>query len=168
MSQLRAPAARSERREGGRHGRSGARSAPGAGAPNPAQNSVPPPSEARIRSQLLRTSVLPAVAVALGGAAAVIFTIRSTGASPTAGLWAALTGAAALTVASVTAAALGADRAAKSVLDRCNALRRSSARGQSELRAVVEQLRRGDGPRPARPSSRPWRPATSSTCSPRS
>ncbi|WP_329113620.1 sensor histidine kinase [Streptomyces sp. NBC_01353] len=154
MSQLRAPAARSERREGGRHGRSGARSAPGAGAPNPAQNSVPPPSEARIRSQLLRTSVLPAVAVALGGAAAVIFTIRSTGASPTAGLWAALTGAAALTVASVTAAALGADRAAKSVLDRCNALRRSSARGQSELRAVVEQLRRGDGP-PARPAIQP-------------
>ncbi|MFE5482752.1 ATP-binding protein [Streptomyces sp. NPDC056527] len=154
MSQLRAPAARSERREGGRHGRSGARSAPGAGAPNPAQNSVPPPPEARIRSQLLRTSVLPAVAVALGGAAAVIFTIRSTGAAPTAGLWAALTGAAALTVASVTAAALGADRAAKSVLDRCNALRRSSARGQSELRAVVEQLRRGDGP-PARPATPP-------------
>ncbi|MFD9030090.1 ATP-binding protein [Streptomyces sp. NPDC059567] len=154
MSQLRAPAARSERREGGRHGRSGARSAPGAGAPNPAQNSVPPPPEARIRSQLLRTSVLPAVAVALGGAAAVIFTIRSTGAAPTAGLWAALTGAAALTVASLTAAALGADRAAKSVLDRCNALRRSSARGQSELRAVVEQLRRGDGP-PARPATPP-------------
>ncbi|MEU9859537.1 ATP-binding protein [Streptomyces sp. NPDC047971] len=154
MSQLRAPAARSERREGGRHGRSGARSAPGAGGPRPAQNSAPPPPEARIRSQLLRTSVLPAVAVALGGAAAVIFTIRSTGAGPTAGLWAALTGAAALTVASVTAAALGADRAARSVLDRCNALRRSSARGQSELRAVVEQLRRGDGP-PARPATPP-------------
>ncbi|MEU6878417.1 ATP-binding protein [Streptomyces sp. NPDC046712] len=158
MSQLRAPAARSERREGGRHGRSGARSAPGAGTPNPAQNPAPLPPEARIRPQLLRTSVLPAVAVALGGAAAVIFTIRSTGAGPTPGLWAALTGAAALTVASVTAAALGADRAAKSVLDRCNTLRRSSARSQSELRAVVEQLRRGEGP-PARPATPP--PATS-------
>ncbi|MFD7319790.1 ATP-binding protein [Streptomyces sp. NPDC059875] len=154
MSQLRAPAARSERREGGRHGRSGARSGSGAGTPNPAQNSAPPPTEARIRSQLLRTSVLPAVAVALGGAAAVLFTIRSTGAGPTPGLWAALTGAAALTVASVTAAALGADRAAKSVLDRCNALRRSSARHQSELRTVVEQLRRGDGA-PARPATPP-------------
>ncbi|MFC8272695.1 sensor histidine kinase [Streptomyces sp. NPDC057271] len=153
MSQLRAPAARSERREGGRHGRSGARSASGAGAPNPARQSAPLPTEARIRSQLLRTSVLPAVAVALGGAAAVIFTIRSTGAGPTPGLWAALTGAAALTVASVTAAALGADRAAKSVLDRCNALRRSSARGQNELRTIVEQLRRGEGapPRPVTP-----------------
>ncbi|MFF9012756.1 sensor histidine kinase [Streptomyces sp. NPDC014870] len=154
MSQLRAPAARSERREGGRHGRSGARSASGAGAPPPAQHTAPLPTEARIRPQLLRTSVLPAVAVALGGAAAVLFTLRSTGASPTPGLWAALTGAAALTVASITAAALGADRAAKSVLDRCNALRRSSARAQSELRTVVEQLRRGEGA-PERPVTLP-------------
>ncbi|MFF8837258.1 sensor histidine kinase [Streptomyces sp. NPDC015130] len=154
MSQLRAPASRSDRREGGRHGRSGARSAPGNPGTPPAQTSAPLLTEARIRPQLLRTSVLPAVAVALGGAAAVLFTIRSTGASPTPGLWAALTGAAALTVASVTAAALGADRAAKAVLDRCNALRRSSARGQSELRTVVEQLRKGEGlpPRPALPS----------------
>ncbi|MEV4949628.1 ATP-binding protein [Streptomyces sp. NPDC053755] len=154
MSQLRAPASRSDRREGGRHGRSGARSAPPTGAPQPAQRSAPPPAEARIRSQLLRTSVLPVVAVALGGAAAVLFTIRSTGAGPTPGLWAALTGAAALTIASVTAAALGADRAARGVLDRCNSLRRSSARGQSELRAIVEQLRRGEGP-PARPAAPP-------------
>ncbi|MCX5394352.1 sensor histidine kinase KdpD [Streptomyces sp. NBC_00094] len=154
MSQLRAPASRSDRREGGRHGRSGARSAPGTSSTPPAQPPAPHSTEARIRPQLLRTSVLPAVAVALGGAAAVLFTIRSTGATPTPGLWAALTGAAALTVASVTAAALGADRAAKAVLDRCNALRRSSARGQSELRTIVEQLRRGEGlpPRPAMPS----------------
>ncbi|WP_017236639.1 sensor histidine kinase [Streptomyces sp. SS] len=154
MSQLRAPASRSDRREGGRHGRSGARSASGTSSTPPAQPPAPHPTEARIRPQLLRTSVLPAVAVALGGAAAVLFTIRSTGASPTPGLWAALTGAAALTVASVTAAALGADRAAKAVLDRCNALRRTSARGQSELRTVVEQLRRGEGlpPRPALPT----------------
>ncbi|MFF3843225.1 ATP-binding protein [Streptomyces sp. NPDC001930] len=110
--------------------------------------------EARLRPQLLRTSVLPAVAVALGGAAAVLFTIRSTGATPTPGLWAALTGAAAITVAAVTAAALGADRAAKAVLDRCNALRRTSARGQSELRTIVEQLRTGEElpPRPAQPT----------------
>ncbi|MGW0120514.1 ATP-binding protein [Streptomyces sp. NPDC003327] len=155
MSQLRAPASRSERREGGRHGRTGARPAPGTSSNPPTQNPAPHPTEARIRPQLLRTSVLPAVAVALGGAAAVLFTIRSTGATPTPGLWAALTGAAALTVASVTAAALGADRAAKAVLDRCNALRRTSARGQSELRTVVEQLRRGEAlpPRPAPPTS---------------
>ncbi|MGA4942396.1 ATP-binding protein [Streptomyces cinereoruber] len=155
MSQLRAPASRSDRREGGRHGRPGARSATGNGSNSTAQPPAPLPAEARIRPQLLRTSVLPAVAVALGGAAAVLFTIRSTGATPTPGLWAALTGAAALTVASVAAAALGADRAAKAVLDRCNALRRTSARGQSELRAIVEQLRRGEGvpPRPTPPAA---------------
>lgn len=98
--------------------------------------------------------MLPAVAVALGGAAAVLFTIRSTGATPTPGLWAALTGAAALTVASVTAAALGADRAAKAVIDRCNSLRRASARGQGELQSIIEQLRKGEGipPRPALPT----------------
>ncbi|MFF9850734.1 ATP-binding protein [Streptomyces litmocidini] len=158
MSQLRAPASRSERREGGRHGRPGARSAAGTHSNPPAQTSAPLPAEARIRPQLLRTSVLPAVAVALGGAAAVLFTIRSTGASPSPGLWTALTGAAALTIASVTAAALGADRAAKAVLDRCNSLRRTSARGQSELRAVVEQLRRGEAP-PARPAQ-PTAPAS--------
>ncbi|MFE5834565.1 ATP-binding protein [Streptomyces sp. NPDC056488] len=158
MSQLRAPASRSDRREGGRHGRPGARSATGNGTTPTAQPPAPLPAEARIRPQLLRTSVLPAVAVALGGAAAVLFTIRSTGASPTPGLWAALTGAAALTVASVAAAALGADRAAKAVLDRCNALRRTSARGQSELRAIVEQLRRGEGAPP-----RPVPPATTAT-----
>ncbi|WP_406064187.1 ATP-binding protein [Streptomyces sp. NBC_01077] len=154
MSQLRAPASRSDRREGGRHGRSGARPAPGTGSNPPAQPPASHPAEARIRPQLLRTSVLPAVAVALGGAAAVLFTIRSTGATPTPGLWAALTGAAAITVASVTAAALGADRVAKAVLDRCNALRRTSARGQSELHTIIEQLRKGEGlpPRPAMPT----------------
>ncbi|WP_411072738.1 ATP-binding protein [Streptomyces sp. cmx-4-25] len=158
MSQLRAPASRSDRREGGRHGRQGARSTTGNGSNPTTQSPAPLPAEARIRPQLLRTSVLPAIAVALGGAAAVLFTIRSTGATPTPGLWAALTGAAALTVASVAAAALGADRAAKAVLDRCNALRRTSARGQSELRAIVEQLRRGEGVPP-----RPVPPATSTT-----
>ncbi|WP_338492165.1 ATP-binding protein [Streptomyces sp. SJL17-4] len=154
MSQLRAPASRSDRREGGRHGRSGARPAPGTGSNPPTQPPTSHTMEARIRPQLLRTSVLPAIAVALGGAAAVLFTIRSTGATPTPGLWAALTGAAAITVASVTAAALGADRAAKAVLDRCNALRRSSARGQTELQTIVEQLRKGEGlpPRPALPT----------------
>ncbi|MFV2121880.1 ATP-binding protein, partial [Streptomyces sp. Act-28] len=37
-------------------------------------------------------------------------------------------------------------RAARSVLDRCNALRRTTARGQNELRGLVEQLRRGERP----------------------
>ncbi|WP_434599313.1 sensor histidine kinase [Streptomyces sp. A5-4] len=138
MSQLRAPAARADRREGGRHGRPGSR-------PHPAQSTP----EVHIRPQLLRAAVLPAVVVALSGAGAVVFTLHATATAPTRNLWVALAAAAALAVVSLAAAVVGADRAAKSVLDRCNALRRASARGQADLRGVVEQLRRGEGP-PAR------------------
>nr|WP_235023773.1 ATP-binding protein [Streptomyces sp. WAC05374] len=145
MSQLRAPAARPDRREGGRHGRPGARSL----THTKRSRSSSPSAEVRIRPQLLRAAVLPAVVVALGGTAAVLFTIRSTGARPSPALWAALTASTALAVAAVTAAALGANRAATAVLDRCEDLRRRSARGQNELRALVEQLRRGERP-PAR------------------
>ncbi|MFD7222227.1 ATP-binding protein [Streptomyces sp. NPDC059892] len=149
MSQLRAPAARPERREGGRHGRPGSRS-----FPSPARADTPTPPDARIRPQLLRTAVLPAIVAALSGAAAVVLILRSTAAEPTAALWTALFGMALLAFAAIAAAALGAERTAKSVLDRCNAMRRSSARGQAELRAVVEQLRRGDRV-PVRPAPAP-------------
>ncbi|MFI1171192.1 ATP-binding protein [Streptomyces melanogenes] len=155
MSHLRAPAARSERREGGRHGRTAHRpQPPAAPAPAPAPASRPPggprPStEGRIRPQLLRTAVLPAVAAVVCGAAAVVFTLHSTHAHPSELLWAALGGMALLAVASVAAAAVGADRAAKTVLGRANGLRRGSARSAADLRTVVEGLRRGEGP-PAR------------------
>ncbi|UUN30445.1 sensor histidine kinase KdpD [Streptomyces sp. FIT100] len=151
MSQLRAPAARPDRREGGRHGRPGSRSASAAGKPQ----TTPPTPESRIRPQLLRTAVLPAVVASISGAAAVLFTIRSTDASPSAALWVALVGSAALAVAAVAAAALGADRTARSVLDRAHALRRSSARGQADLRGVVEGLRRGERPQPRRDGQPP-------------
>ncbi|MEU4492402.1 ATP-binding protein [Streptomyces sp. NPDC023998] len=145
MSQLRAPAARPDRREGGRHGRPGARSLSSAGRSQP----VPSSPEARIRPQLLRTAVLPAVVAALSGAAAVLFILRIANPRPSAALWAVLTGSAVLSIAAIAAAALGADRMARSVLDRCAALRRTTARVQTDLPAVVEQLRRGEGP-PAR------------------
>ncbi|WP_327678136.1 sensor histidine kinase [Streptomyces sp. NBC_00467] len=151
MSQLRAPAARPDRREGGRHGRSAARSASPAGG----QHSAPSSPETRIRPQLLRTAVLPALVAALSGAAAVIFTIRSATPQPSGGLWVVLTGSAALAIAAVAAAALGADRMARSVLDRCAALRRTTARSQADLRTVVDRLRRGEGP----PAPRPALPA---------
>ncbi|MEJ8638702.1 sensor histidine kinase [Streptomyces sp. MS2.AVA.5] len=151
MSQLRAPAARPDRREGGRHGRSAARSASPAGR----QHSAPSSPETRIRPQLLRTAVLPTLVAALSGAAAVIFTIRSATPQPSGGLWVVLTGSAALAIAAVAAAALGADRMARSVLDRCAALRRTTTRSQADLRAVVERLRRGEGP----PAPRPALPA---------
>lgn len=143
MSPLRAPLARPGRRDGGgRHGRPGARPLPHQGGPHP----TPLPPEARIRPRLLRACVPPAAAAVLGGTVAVLFTLHSTGARPTAALWTVLGCAAALAAAAVTAAVLGADRAARSVLDRCNALRRATARRQDELHGVVERLRRGERP----------------------
>ncbi|WP_405901009.1 ATP-binding protein [Streptomyces sp. NBC_00727] len=145
MSQLRAPDARPERREGGRHGRPGARSHSAAARPRAAR----PAPEARIRPQLLRTAVLPALAVALAGAAAVIFTARAGHARPSTELWIALGAAGALTSGAIGAAFLAANRAATTVLGRCLALRRTSVQGQAELVRVVEQLRNGE-PVPAR------------------
>ncbi|MEV1081021.1 ATP-binding protein [Streptomyces sp. NPDC050211] len=142
MSQLRAPAARADRREGGRHGRPVARPAPAL-------------SETQIRPQLLRLAVLPPVAVALGASAAVLFTVRTTGAQPSLTLWAVLAGAVSVTCVGIAIAAVAADRAAKSVSDRLGALRRSSARGEADLKALVEALRRGEGPPQRKPRSGP-------------
>ncbi|MFD4985401.1 ATP-binding protein [Streptomyces sp. NPDC058374] len=133
MSQLRAPAApRVDRREGGgRHGK--------------AAQQLP---EAHIRPQLLRIAVLPAVAVSLSGAAAVLFALRSAGGGGTAPhlLWAVLTGAAAVALTGIAVAAVAADRTARNILDRAGQLRRTSARNQVELRGVVDALRQGEQP----------------------
>ncbi|MFE9725856.1 ATP-binding protein [Streptomyces sp. NPDC005794] len=145
MSQLRAPTARPERREGGRHGRPGGRSHSAASRPRAAQ----PAPDSRLRPQLLRTAVLPAVAAVLSGAAAVIFTIRASGVRPSGSLLAALGGSGALAVAAVAAAFLGAGRVATGVLDRALALRRTAAQHHAELQRVLEQLRDGE-PLPAR------------------
>ncbi|MFE2423496.1 ATP-binding protein [Streptomyces hokutonensis] len=142
MSQLRAPAARADRREGGRHGR-------------PAARPVPALPETHIRSQLLRLAVLPPVAVALSASAAVLFTVRSTGARTGLTLWGVLAGATAVTCAGILIAAVAAGRAAGSVSDRIGALRRDSARGEADLRELVEALRRGEGPPQRKPRSRP-------------
>ncbi|MEW2075751.1 ATP-binding protein [Streptomyces sp. NPDC013433] len=129
------PAGRADRREGGRHGRPPSRTAP----------ALP---ETPIRPQLLRLAVLPPVAVALSACAAVLFTVRSTGVRPSLTLWAVLGGATSVTCAGVVIAAVAADRAARSVHDRIGALRRSTARHEADLRALVETLRRGDAPPP--------------------
>lgn len=129
------PVTRAERREGGRHGR-------------PAVRAVPAPPETQIRPQLLRLAVLPPVAVALSACAALIFTIRSTGIRPSPTLWAVLAGATSVAFAGIVIAAVAADRAARSVHDRVGALRRSTARREADLRALVDTLRRGDSPPP--------------------
>ncbi|MER7925419.1 ATP-binding protein [Streptomyces sp. NPDC096057] len=142
MSQLRAPAARADRREGGRHGR-------------PAARPVPALPDTHIRPQLLRLAVLPPVAVALSASAAVLFTVRSTGARTSLTLWGVLAGATSVTFTGILIAAVAAGRAASSVSDRIGALRRSSARGEADLRDLVEALRRGEGPPQRKPPSRP-------------
>ncbi|MFJ8806906.1 sensor histidine kinase [Streptomyces sp. NPDC102490] len=142
MSHLRAPAARADRREGGRHGR-------------PAPRTTAALPETHIRSQLLRLAVLPPVAVALSACAVVLFTVRSTGARPAPVLWVVLAGAVSVTLAAVVIAAVAADRAARSVHDRVGALRRSTARHEGDLRAVVEALRRGEAPPPRTPRGGP-------------
>ncbi|WP_329140089.1 sensor histidine kinase [Streptomyces sp. NBC_00670] len=131
MSHLRAPAARADRREGGRHGR-------------PAARTAPAPAETHLRPQLLRLAVLPPVAVALAGCAAVLFTVRSTGTLPTPTLWGVLAGALGVAVAGVLTAAVAAGRAADSVKERVDTLRRTATRGEADLRALVEALRRGE------------------------
>ncbi|MFD0307901.1 ATP-binding protein [Streptomyces sp. NPDC127119] len=142
MSHLRAPAARADRREGGRHGRPVARIGP----------TLP---ETHIRPQLLRLAILPPLAVALSASAAVLFTVRTTGARPDLTLWIVLSGTLAVALAGIVIATVAADRAARSVHDRIRALRRISARGQADLLGLVETLRRGDGPPARRPRSRP-------------
>ncbi|MGW0487941.1 sensor histidine kinase [Streptomyces olivaceus] len=133
MSHLRAPAARADRREGGRHGR-------------PAPRTAPALPDTHIRPQLLRLAVLPPVAVALSACAVVLFTVRSTGAGAGPVLWGVLAGAVSVTAAAVVIAAVAADRAARSVQERVGALRDATTRQEGELRAVVEALRRGETP----------------------
>ncbi|WP_328937055.1 ATP-binding protein [Streptomyces tauricus] len=142
MSYLRAPAARADRREGGRHGR-------------PVARNTPTLPETHIRPQLLRLAILPPLAVALSASAAVLFTVRTTGARPGPTLWIVLSGALAVALAGIVIATVAADRAARSVHDRIGALRRISARGQADLVGLVETLRRGDGPPVRRPRGRP-------------
>ncbi|QDY79983.1 sensor histidine kinase [Streptomyces qinzhouensis] len=151
MSQQRPPAPRTGGSDGGgRHGRQAARPGPQADGPRPARPRPPYP-DTGLRPQLLRTTVLPTLAAALSGATAVAFTIQTTGAGPSTTLWAVLATSAVLAMASVAAAAISADRLATTVLSRAAALRRTAERDQTDLAAVVEGIRRGEGPPPARP-----------------
>ncbi|WP_432175105.1 ATP-binding protein [Streptomyces sp. Tue6028] len=143
MSHLRAPAARADRREGGgRHGR-------------PVAHTAPSQPETHLRPQLMRLAVLPPTAVALSACAAVLFIVRSTGTRPGLVLWAVLAGAGGVALAGILIAAVAAGRAARSVRDRVGALRRSSARTENELRALVEGLRRGESPPARKPRRQP-------------
>ncbi|MET9468816.1 ATP-binding protein [Streptomyces sp. NPDC006544] len=117
---------------------------------SPSRHAVTGPGR-HIRPQLIRSAVLPTLAAGLSGAAAVIFALQLGGGAGArdARLWPVLTGCALLVVGALAAALLGAQRAANTVRDRCEALRRSSVRGRQELRTAAEGLERGE--LPARP-----------------
>ncbi|MGW7455414.1 ATP-binding protein [Streptomyces sp. NPDC054787] len=118
----------------------------------PSRHAVTGPGR-QIRPQLVRAAVLPTLAAALSGAAAVIFTLQLGGGAGDrdARLWPVLTGCALLVAGALAAALLGAQRSAKAVRDRCEALRRSSVRGRQELRTAADRLERGEAaPRPVR------------------
>ncbi|MGW2647959.1 sensor histidine kinase [Streptomyces sp. NPDC001393] len=103
----------------------------------------------------MRLAVLPPLAVALSATAAVLFSIRSTGARTGPTLWAVLAGAVGVAVAGILIAAVAADRAARSVSDRVEALRSTAARGEADLHALVDALRQGDTPPQRAPRRRP-------------
>lgn len=118
----------------------------------PSRHAVTGPGR-QILPQLVRAALLPTLAAALSGAAAVIFTLQLGGGAGErdARLWPVLAGCALLVVGALAAALLGAQRSAKAVRDRCEALRRSSVRGRQELRTAAERLERGEPPaRPVR------------------
>ncbi|OEJ34542.1 sensor histidine kinase [Streptomyces subrutilus] len=118
----------------------------------PSRHTVTGPGR-QIRPQLIRAAVLPTLAAGLSGAAAVIFTLQLGGGAGDrdARLWPVLTGCALLVAGALAAALLGAQRGAKAVRDRCEALRRSSVRGRQELRGAADRLERGEAPgRPVR------------------
>ncbi|WP_079025550.1 sensor histidine kinase [Streptomyces yangpuensis] len=127
-------------------------SGPRAARHAPSRHTVTGPGR-QLRPQLVRAALLPTLAAALSGAAAVIFTLQLGGGAGDrdARLWPVLTGCALLAAGSLAAALLGAQRAAKAVRDRCEALRRSSVRGRQELRTAADRLERGEIPqRPVR------------------
>ncbi|MFD3694818.1 ATP-binding protein [Streptomyces sp. NPDC058646] len=126
---------------------------------SPSRHAVTGPGR-QLRPQLLRAALLPTLAAGLSGAAAVIFTLQLGGGAGDRDprLWPVLTGCALLVAGALAAALLGAQRSAKAVQDRCEALRRSSVRGRQELRTAAERLGRGEvPPRPVRggPSAPP-------------
>lgn len=117
---------------------------------SPSRHAVTGPGR-QIRPQLIRAALLPTLAAGLSGAAAVIFTLQLGGGAGARDprLWPVLGGCALLFAGALAAALLGAQRAAKTVRDRCEALRRSSVRGRQELHTTADRLERGE--LPARP-----------------
>ncbi|MFC4496046.1 ATP-binding protein [Streptomyces ovatisporus] len=115
------------------------------------------PSDAAFRRHLVRLAVLPAGVVAVAGAAVVAYVMSVEGGVDASGapapdaegtaVWSVLAGTLLLVCGVVVGAAYAATSQARRVLERHTALRRSVARGRSEIRSLLLCLEQGDRPR---------------------
>ncbi|WP_424210986.1 ATP-binding protein [Streptomyces sp. BI20] len=124
----------------------------------PSRHAAPPaPPRRGPASQLTRAAVLPVLACALSGAAAVMFTLQLGGGHGARDerLGPLLAGCGLLVVGALVAALLGARRTGRMIHTRCEELRRVGARGRAELNAVTDRIVPGGsaddpaGPHPA-------------------
>ncbi|WP_326686649.1 ATP-binding protein [Streptomyces sp. NBC_01795] len=130
-----------------RHGRAPARESAG---------------DAAVRRRLVRLAVLPAGLIAVAGAAVVAYVMRVRGGIDATGtpgpgavgapVWGVLAGSLLLVCAVIVTAAMLASSEAHGTVERCAALRRSTARGQAELESMLHALERGERPRPRTPA----------------
>nr|WP_275522209.1 ATP-binding protein [Streptomyces oceani] len=122
--------------------------------------------DAAVRYRMVRLALLPAGLVALVAAAAMAYVLHSQGGvsgsaddpgTDSATLWGVLAGSLLVTCAVLVGAALFASSEARTTVARYAALRRSSERGQEEVRAQLRRLQQGERLRgsPLAPTSEP-------------
>ncbi|WP_246530661.1 sensor histidine kinase [Streptomyces bathyalis] len=114
--------------------------------------------DAALRRSMVRLAVLPAGVIAVAGAAVVAYVMSAeagTGASGASAqgtddivLWSILGAALLLVCGVIFGAAHSATAQSRRALERQAALRRSVARGHSQIRALVSSLEQGERPRP--------------------
>lgn len=130
---------------------------PGADGPRRRHGRVPlreSAGDAAVRHRLVRLAVLPAGLIAVVGAAVVAYVLRVRGGIDVTGtpgpgaiaapVWGVLAGSLLLVSAVIVTAAMLASSEARGTAERCAALRRSTARGQAELQAMLRALECGE------------------------
>ncbi|MCH6163614.1 sensor histidine kinase [Streptomyces marispadix] len=138
-----APAVLSSNGSGPRHGRTSPRQSPG---------------DTALRLRMVRLAVVPACVVAVAGAAVVAYVMLAEGSTDSSGapapgtdgivLWSVLGAALLLVCGVIFGAAHSAGAQARRTLERQNVLRRSVARGRSDIRALLAGIEQGTYPRP--------------------
>lgn len=138
-----------------------AASAPANGTPRRRHGRAPvrqSQGDAALRRRLVRLAVVPAGVIAVAAAAVVAYVMSVEGSADATGapapdtegvlLWIILGAALLLVCGVVFGAAHAATAQARRALDRQTELRRSIARGQTEIRALLASIEQGERPRP--------------------